>query len=328
VSEASHASKNKDTTQRPAQSHAVENEAISPDLGLVLESPLALAGTVAAQASALRRLPSAQGRSLTARIGQVQGNQYVQRVMTVMREGEEETEAPAETPTETPTETPEETPTEAPEETPTEAPEEMPTEAPEEAPVETSGGEGQGANPGGRGPGRIQHASESPYTVTGATLDDITGQLTQIDGFGAQTSAPIGLGAPLSPERQEDDTYRVEVEWAINGATVTLPQWANYDEACTAAQTEWDRFVTQARRHEQEAHVDMARDFVSELGPDDTVITGDSMADLQANLSAKQQELAGRLQTEHDKCDHGASIDAILHPDNGRCPPPEGEGAG
>jgi hypothetical protein len=312
VSEASHASKNKDATQRPAQSHAVENGAISPDLGLVLESPLALAGTVAAQASALRRLPGAQGRSLATKIGQVQGNQYVQRVMTVMREGEEETEAPAETPTETPTETPEETP----------------TEVPEETPVETSGGEGQAANPGGRGPGRIQHASESPYTVTGATLDDITGQLTQIDGFGAQTSAPIGLGAPPSPERQEDDTYRVEVQWAINGAAVTLPRWANYDQACTAAQTEWDRFMTQTRRHEQEDHVDMARDFVANLGPEDTVIRGESIADLQANLSAKQQELAGRLQTEHDGCDHGASIDAILHPDNGRCPAPEAEGGG
>ena len=85
MSEPSHASKNKDVAQRPAQSHAVENAAISPDLGLVLETPLALAGTVVAQASALRRLPTAQGRSLATRIGQVQGNQYVQRVMTLMR---------------------------------------------------------------------------------------------------------------------------------------------------------------------------------------------------------------------------------------------------
>jgi hypothetical protein len=236
---------------------------------------------------------------LAARIGQVQGNQHVQRVIAAMRADDEEDVTS----------------------------EDGPVPEAEPAPSEAEGGsEAAPANPGGRGPGRMQHASEDPYVVTGATLDDITGQLHQIDGFGAGTTAPIGLSGRVQPERQEDDTYRVEVTWAINGATVQLPQWANYDEACPAAQAEWDRFMRQTRRHEQEEHVDEARDFAAELGEEDTVITGASIAALQRNLAAKQQELADSLQEIHDGCDHGVSIDAILHPDNGRCPDEDEEG--
>jgi len=73
------------------------------------------------------------------------------------------------------------------------------------------------------------------------------------------------------------------------------------------------------RQHEQEAHVDVSAGFVKELGEADTVITGETMADLEDNLAAKQEELGGRLQAIHDGCDHGVGLDAILHPDNGRC---------
>ena len=114
--------------------------------------------------------------------------------------------------------------------------------------------------------------------------------------------------------------FRSEVTWVINGATVRLPRWADYDEACPAAQAEWDRFLRQTRIHEQEAHVDEARTFVDELGEEDTVITGETRAALRRNLMAKHRDLADRLQDIHDGCDHGVSIDAILHPDNGRCP--------
>jgi hypothetical protein len=263
---------------------------------------------------------------LAARIGQVQGNQHVQRVIAAMRADDEE-DAPAEdalVPEAEPV--PSEAPTSSEEVVPEESALSTEAASPTETGEAEGGSEAAPANPGGRGPGRMRHASEDPYVVTGATLADITGQLHQIDGFGAGTTAPIGLSGRVQPERQEDDTYRVEVTWAINGATVQLPQWANYDEACPAAQAEWDRFMRQTRRHEQEEHVDEARDFAAELGEEDTVITGASIAALQRNLAAKHRELAGRLQDIHDGCDHGASIDAILHPDNGRCPAEDEEG--
>lgn len=175
-------------------------------------------------------------------------------------------------------------------------------------------------NTGGNGPGSIQHATEQPYDVTGTTLDEVSGQLNHFDGFGAESNTPLGLStSQVTPQRQEDGSYRVEVEWAINNATVGLPRWTGYNNACPAAKSEWDRFMRQTRTHEQQAHINAARSFVSGLEAADKVITGASVAELQQNLQAKQQELAGRLQTIHDGCDHGASIDAILHPDNGRC---------
>lgn len=176
------------------------------------------------------------------------------------------------------------------------------------------------ANPGGRGPGQIQNGSEQFYTVAGATLDAITDQLAHFDGFAAQTRADLGMEGNVTPQRQDDGTLQVQVTWVIPEVTVQLPRWEGYDAACAAAQREWDRFMQQTRQHEQTAHVDAAHDFVQELGEEDTVITGATVAELQRNLQAKRDELGGRLQAIHDSCDHGASIDAILHPDNGRCP--------
>jgi predicted secreted Zn-dependent protease len=303
------ASKNGESAQRRSPTSEVDNRVGDLEMKPLLDLSLRDAGDLAVQAGALRRIPPAQGRALAARIGRVQGNRHVQQVLAVMRQDDDEEDAAAEIPT----------PVEA-----TEPVEEPATSDVETTPGETveaqAGSEEPATRGGGRGPGRVQHAEEQPYTVTGATLDDITGQLNAIDGFAAETNAPLGLAGEVQPERQEDDTYRVEVTWAINDAVVRLPQWADYDEACPAAQAEWDRFMTQVRRHEQEAHIDMSRTFVSELGEEDTVVTGETVAELQRNLAAKQEALAGQLQERHDECDHGASIDAILHPDDGRCP--------
>lgn len=175
------------------------------------------------------------------------------------------------------------------------------------------------ANPGGAGPGTVANATESPYDVTGSTLPSLVTQLHHFGNNAALTTAPLGLNGNVTPERRPNGSYRVQVQWAINGATVELPRWIGYDNACTAAQTEWDRFLRQTRAHEQAAHVDAARTFVQNLGPADTVITGATIEALQTNLAAKQQALAARLQTIHDACDHGASIDAILHQDRGSC---------
>ncbi len=168
---------------------------------------------------------------------------------------------------------------------------------------------------------QIQNGTEEPYDVSGATLNDITGQLAHFDGlYGAQTETQLGISTGQMPvERQADGSVRVEVPWSINGAVVGLPRWTDYDEACDAAQQEWNRFMRRARQHEQEAHVDMAYQFIRDLGPVDRVVTGRNTAELRRNLAAKQQVLRTRLQALHDGCDHGASIDAILHPDDGRC---------
>jgi predicted secreted Zn-dependent protease len=175
------------------------------------------------------------------------------------------------------------------------------------------------ANPGGKGPGRMQNATESYYTVSGPTLDSITGQLNQAGGWGAQTETDLGIVGTVTPTRQEDGTYRAQVQWTITSSRTLLPQWSDYDSACKAAQNEWDRFMRQTRLHEQTAHVNMARDFVKNLGEADTVITGSTVDELRENLQAKQVELAERLQAEHDDCGHGADVDAILHPERGVC---------
>ena len=75
-------------------------------------------------------------------------------------------------------------------------------------------------------------------------------------------------------ERQADGSVRVEVPWSINSSVIGLPQWTDYAEACAAAQQEWDRFTRKARRHEQVAHVDMATQFVRDLGAADMVVIG------------------------------------------------------
>ena len=73
------------------------------------------------------------------------------------------------------------------------------------------------------------------------------------------------------------------------------------------------------RQHEQEAHVDAALAILAALPEEDRIITGADREELVQNLQDKQAEIAGRIQTMHDGCDHGVSIDAILHPDDGRC---------
>jgi hypothetical protein len=75
------------------------------------------------------------------------------------------------------------------------------------------------------------------------TLASISGQLHQAEGYASKANAPIGLVGRVSPQRQADGTYRVQVQWRINGATTLLPRWVDYDNSCVAAQTEWDRFM-------------------------------------------------------------------------------------
>jgi predicted secreted Zn-dependent protease len=179
--------------------------------------------------------------------------------------------------------------------------------------------DGDSAGGSGGSLASISNASVSTYDVSGATLNDITGQLTQLDGHGASTSAPLGMSGQVVPERQEDGSLRLEAPWIINNAVVTVPNWTDYGAACAAAQGEWDRFMGRVRQHEQEAHVDAALAILAALPEEDRIITGADREELVQNLQDKQAEIAGEIQTMHDGCDHGVSIDAILHPDDGRC---------
>lgn len=225
------------------------------------------------------RLLVAQRRALAAHIGRVQGNHHLQRMLAPVQREDEPAEA-----------------------------------------IELQGGTPAPAAGTAAG-GGLQHATEQPYDVTGSTLDEVSPQLRHFDGqFAALSNTPLGLStSQVTPQQQPDGSYRVTVTWAINGATVSLPRWQDYGQACQAAKTEWDRFMSRTRQHEQTAHINAARNFVSGLEAADKVISGATVEELQQNLQAKQQDLAQRLQTIHDACDHGASIDAILHPDNGHC---------
>lgn len=186
-------------------------------------------------------------------------------------------------------------------------------------PMDGGKGKKKSANPGGKGPGKVSGAKESFYEVSGATLNDISPLLHHFGEEAAQTNTPLGLSGNVQTQKQEDGSFRAQVKWAINDPLTQLPQWKDYDAACPAAQAEWDRFMGQTRKHEQEAHIDAAQTFVKGLTEADTVFTGASTEEIQTKLEAKQKELAKKLQDIHDACDHGVGIDAILHPDKGRC---------
>jgi len=173
----------------------------------------------------------------------------------------------------------------------------------------------------GRGPGSLKHATEVTYDVSGATLNDITGQLHRFGGFGAEYSGDLGLKSDPQVKTTKDKKKKVKVQWKLKDVQVQVPRWVDYDQACPAAQAEWDRFMSALRAHEQAKHVDMAEDWVKGLSGDDVEIVADSTAELQTKLDEKLVDLGARLQGEHDACGHGTGTagDAVLQPDNGSC---------
>jgi hypothetical protein len=179
----------------------------------------------------------------------------------------------------------------------------------------------KGGGTGGRGPGAIRHAKEAPYEVSGATLNDLTGQLKQFGGFGAEYTADLTIKGQAKISKTKDGRKKITVKWQLVDAEVKLPKWADYDQACPAAQAEWDRFMGALRAHEQTKHVDMAEDFVKNLSGDDVTIVADTPDELQTKLEAKQIELGGKLQGKHDACGHGTGSagDAVLNPAAGMC---------
>ena len=129
----------------------------------------------------------------------------------------------------------------------------------------------------------------------------------------------LTIDGKVVPQKLEDGTMFIKVKWITVDVEVHLPRWTDYNNACPAARKEWDRFMGQTRLHEQQAHVDKANDFVENLGEEDTLIEGKSPEELKAKLENKAKELQKRLQKIHDACDHGASVDALLHPEKGVC---------
>ena len=177
----------------------------------------------------------------------------------------------------------------------------------------------KGGGTNGRGAGAIKDAKEVAYDVSGKTLADLRGPLKHFGGHAAETRAPITIDGKVMPQKREDGTMFIKVKWITVDVEVHLPRWTDYKDACPAAQQEWDRFMGQTRLHEQQAHVDKAKKFVEKLGEEDTVIEGSNPEELKAKLEAKGKELQKRLQAIHDACDHGASVDALLHPEKGVC---------
>jgi predicted secreted Zn-dependent protease len=173
----------------------------------------------------------------------------------------------------------------------------------------------RGSSGGPTGPGRMRNSEERYYDVTGKTLAEVSTQLTQIDGYASETYTGLTIEGRVRPQRRADGTYQVRVKWVIRGTYTRLPRWIDYNKGSAAAKAEWNRFMTQTRLHEQQAHVDAAQKFVEGLGEEDTVITGASVEEVSQNLQAKQQELGSRLQAIHDSCTHGTDVDAILHPE-------------
>ncbi len=175
-----------------------------------------------------------------------------------------------------------------------------------------------GGKSNGEGPGKVQGATEAFYDVSGEKLSDLTEQLKKYAGYASETYVALTIEGEVFPEKK-GGKLQIKVEWKTVDHESRLPRWTGYKDACKAAQDEWDRFMTQTRKHEQTAHVEMADKWVKELGKKDTVITGKDAEELQRKLGEKQVELGEKLQKKHDACGHGVDIDAILHTEKGEC---------
>jgi predicted secreted Zn-dependent protease len=179
----------------------------------------------------------------------------------------------------------------------------------------------KGGGTHGRGFGALKNAKEIPYDVSGASLNDLTGQLKNFGGFAAEYTADLTIKGKAQVTKTKDGRKKITVKWQLINAQVQLPRWADYDQACPAAQAEWDRFMGALRTHEQAKHIDMAEDFVKNLSGEDVEIVADTSDELKSKLEAKQIELGGMLQAAHDACGHGtgAAGDAVLQPSAGTC---------
>jgi hypothetical protein len=212
------------------------------------------------------RLQPVQRQALMTRIGWVQGNRHLQRLVALIQRREPEEVTPAQSNT----------------------------------------------DPASPTPATRQNVTE--------TYRDESGSLTELAAAfttrrAAETNTPLSYKG-YEWNQQPDGSYRTEVEWILPQITMTLPRWQEYGAASAAAQGEWDRFVGQTRIHEQEAHVDKARDLLNQLQEADRVVVAGSPEELKAKIEAKAKELAQRLQAIHAQCDHGVSIGAVLNPAN------------
>ena len=171
-----------------------------------------------------------------------------------------------------------------------------------------------GANPGGRGPGKVEGAKEEFYKVRGAKLNDLLPQLNRLDEFAAETETEIGCEP--QERRLPNGQWQAVLKWRVTKATTTLPEWVNYNTASAAAQKEWDRYLGQVRKHEQAKHIEAVRDFLTKLGANYLTVTEAKKGALHTKVRALFAEVNGQIQTEiHDGCGNGVEIDAILHAD-------------
>jgi hypothetical protein len=170
-------------------------------------------------------------------------------------------------------------------------------------------GKKEPANPGGRGPGKMQGAKEGFYEVKGKQLVDLLPQLKKFDGFAAETCTPVRF--KYAAPTREKGKWTTTVGWIVDEATTKLPRWMDYDTASTAAQTEWDRYLQQTRQHEEERHIQAVKEYV-QTRP--TSFTAKSAAKLVKVVNQEGKCTLQYIQTEiHDQCGHGVEIDAILH---------------
>lgn len=185
--------------------------------------------------------------------------------------------------------------------------------------VQTQRRQQAAAHPGGSGPGRIAGAEEQPYDVTGKHLPDLLAQLERLDGFAAKTDTKFSHTYQMRQLR--NGSWRANVQWSVSGATAQLPRWVDYDQACPAAQREWDRYMRRLRQHEQAKHIETVRTYLTKVKREYKVITAPTEAEVEQMIAEKNRELEALIQTEvHDTCGHGAEIDAILHADRDTCP--------
>lgn len=182
--------------------------------------------------------------------------------------------------------------------------------------VQTKKGEKKSAtNPGGRGPGAMQGAKEQFYEVKGKHLADLLPQLEKLDGFAAKTRTPVSFS--YAAPKQTKDKWTTTITWKVDESTAQLPRWVDYDAACPTAQQEWDRYMQQTRRHEEAKHITAVKDYLKTRPKVFSAATAD---ELVQTVESEGKDVLEHLQSEiHDKCGHGAEIDAILHADRDSC---------
>ena len=146
------------------------------------------------------------------------------------------------------------------------------------------------------------------YDVTGATIDELRGQLRAkgVDGWAGTTWTEVKYEFTV---RQDANGCRIDSVNALFDARVRLPRWVNRAAAPALQQQAWDAWFPRLERHEQ-GHVRIGRDAAARIervvwDTPAAASCGEVTAMAKARAQAVLADLARRQRDYDRRTDHG-----------------------